>query len=244
MTSRSRERLRYPLILGIVFTIVAVLLGIHPKHRDDWALENALAVAAVLVLVFTYRRFPLSKVSYTLIFVFLMIHELGAHYTYSETPYDEWFAALTGRGLNDRLGWERNHYDRFVHFAYGFLIAYPMRELFVRIAGARGFWGYSLPLEMVMSTSMLYELIEWGAALVVGSELGAAYLGTQGDEWDAQKDMLLATLGALLALAIAAAIHRSLSRDFQHEWAESLRVRKKQPLGEEEFARLQAQQKH
>ncbi len=244
MTSRSRERLRYPLILLIVFTIVAVVLGIHPKYRGDWALENALAVAAVLVLVLTHRRFPLSKVSYTLVFVFLMIHEVGAHYTYSETPYDEWFEALAGRGLNEMLGWERNHYDRFVHFAYGFLIAYPMRELFVRIAGVRGFWGYSLPLEMVMSTSMLYELIEWGAALVVGSDLGAAYLGTQGDEWDAQKDMLLATVGAVISLSIAAAIHRSLSRDFQSEWAESLRVRKKQPLGEEEIARLQARQKH
>jgi putative membrane protein len=230
--------------LLIVFVVVAVLLGIRPKYRADWALENALAVAAVLVLVFTYRRFPLSKVSYTLVFVFLMIHELGAHYTYSETPYDGWFEALTGRGLNEMLEFERNHYDRFVHFAYGFLIAYPMRELFVRIAGARGFWGYSLPLEMVMSTSMLYELIEWGAALVLGGDLGTAYLGTQGDEWDAQKDMFLATVGAMIALSVAATIHRSVSRDFQHEWAESLRVRKKEPLGEEEIARLQAQQKH
>jgi putative membrane protein len=90
---------------------------------------------------------------------------------------------------------------------------------------------------------MVYELIEWGAALVVGSDLGNAYLGTQGDEWDAQKDMLLATLGAAIALSIAATIHRSLDRDFQSDWAESLRVRKKTPLGEEAIARLSAQQK-
>ncbi len=227
----------------ILITIVGVVLGIDPNHRDDWALENALAVAIVVVLVASFRRFPLSKVSYTLLFVYLVLHEVGAHYTYTETPYDDWFRAIFGRGLNELMGWERNHYDRFVHFMYGLLIAYPMREVFVRIAGVRGFWGYWLPLEMVMSTSMLYELIEWGAALVVGSDLGNAYLGTQGDEWDAQKDMLLATLGAAVALAIAATIHRSLDRDFQSEWAESLRVRKKAPLGEEEVARLQAQQK-
>lgn len=240
MVSRTRDRTRYALILLIVLVVVSVLLGIAPRHRDDWALENALAVIGVTVLMVTHRRFPLSKVSYTSLFVFLLLHELGAHYTYSEVPYDEWVAAITGRGLNERLGLERNHYDRFVHFAYGLLVAYPMREVFVRIADVRGFWGYFLPLEMVMSTSMLYELVEWGAALVVGGDLGQAYLGTQGDEWDAQKDMLLAVVGAVVALAIAAVIHRSLDRDFQREWSESLRVARKRPLGEQEIERLRA----
>lgn len=226
-----------------MFVVSGVLLGLKPKQRADWALENALAVAAALVLVLTHRRFPLSKISYTLIFAFLMLHELGAHYTYSEVPYDAWFEKFTGRSLNDRLGFERNHFDRLVHFVYGLWLAYPMRELFVRIVAVRGFWGYFLPLEMVMATSMLYELIEWGAAMTFGKELGQAYLGTQGDVWDAQWDMLLATVGALIAITVAALIHRSLNRDFQHEWAESLKVRKKQPLGEVEVERLKSKQK-
>jgi putative membrane protein len=179
-------------------------------------------------------------VSYTSIFVFLMLHELGAHYTYSEVPYDAWFESITGRSLNNLLGFERNQFDRLVHFCYGLLIAYPVREMFVRIANARGFWGYFLPLDLVMSTSMLYELIEWGAASSVGKELGQAYLGTQGDEWDAQKDMLMATIGAAIALTIVALIHRHLDRDFHQEWADSLSVAKKQPLGEVEVERLKS----
>lgn len=239
-TSSKRSTRRLPLILLGVWLACAIALGIAPLYRSDWALENALGVAAVLGLVFSARRFPLSKISYSSIFVLLMLHTLGAHYTYSEVPYDDWFRAVTGHGLNELFGFERNHFDRLVHFTYGLLIAYPIRELFVRIAAARGFWGYALPLDVIMSTSMLYELLEWAAAEVVGGDLGQAYLGTQGDEWDAHKDMALATLGAIIALSITALIHRRLNRDFHREWAESLRVKRKEPLGEVEAARLKA----
>ncbi len=230
--------MRYPLLLLVLFVVIATISGISPSHRDDWLLENALAVFGVGILVFTHKRMPLSKVSYTLIFLFLALHELGAHYTYSEVPYDAWFEHWTGETLSARLGLERNHYDRLVHFSYGFLLAYPFRELFVRVAEARGFWGYFLPLDVVMSSSMLYELVEWGAAEVVGGDLGQAYLGTQGDVWDAHKDMLLATIGAALALVITALVHRRLDRDFQSEWAKSLRVKQPEPLGEESLERL------
>ncbi|MCE9593777.1 MAG: DUF2238 domain-containing protein [Planctomycetes bacterium] len=233
-----KSRVVFPLVLLIVLAIEGVALGIAPKHRDDWALENALAVAGMIGLAVTYRKLPFSKISYTCIFVFTALHELGAHYTYAEVPYDAWFSALTGKGLNELLGFERNQFDRLVHFLYGFLIAYPIREIFVRVADARGFWGYFLPLDVVMSTSMLYELVEWGAAEFFGGDLGMAYLGTQGDVWDAHKDMAFATLGAVVALSITALVHRSLDRDFHREWAASLRVRKSAPLGEEEIARL------
>ena len=231
---------RFPLTLLVLLALLGIALGIAPHYRDDWLLENALAAAGVLVLVLGWRSFPLSKVSYALIFVFLVLHEIGAHYTYAEVPYDAWFASLTGRGLNERLGLERNHYDRLVHFSYGLLLAYPMRELFVRVADARGFWGYVLPLDVVMSSSMLYELFEWWAAELFGGDLGAAYLGTQGDEWDAQKDMLLATTGAALALTLAALVHRRLDRDFQREWAASLRIKHPEPLGEVAVERLRS----
>ena len=230
--------LRLPLVLLVVLVVLGVALGIAPNHRQDWLLENVLVVVGVLTLVLTWRRFPLSRLSYALIFAFLVLHEVGAHYTYSEVPYDEWFRSLTGRTLNERLGWERNHFDRLVHFSYGFLLAYPLRELFVRVADARGFWGYALPLDLVMSTSMLYELVEWAAAEFFGGELGVAYLGTQGDIWDAHKDMLLATTGAALALTLTALVHRRLDRDFQREWADSLRVKHAEPLGEVAVERL------
>lgn len=222
---------RLPLVLLALFVALATLLGIAPLHRADWALENALAVLGVLLLVWTYKRMRLSNASYGLIFLFLVLHEVGAHYTYAEVPYDVWFEQLTGETLSSRFGFERNHFDRLVHFAYGLLLAYPLRELFVRVAEARGFWGYFLPLNIVMSTSMLYEVLEWLAALTVGGDLGQAYLGTQGDVWDAQKDMLWATLGAALALLILGLVHRSLDRDFHREWRESLRVKVAGPLG-------------
>ncbi len=220
---------------GTLLALLALLwiaMAIGPHDRQDWLLENALTVVAVVVLVSTYRRFPLSRLSYALIFSFLCLHTVGAHYTYSEVPYDAAWQALTGSTLNEQLGWKRNHFDRVVHLAYGLLLAYPIRELFLRVAGARGFWGYFLPLDLTMSTSMLYELVEWGAAAVLGGDLGTAYLGTQGDVWDAQQDMALASLGALIAMCTTAFLNYRTKRDFAHEWIESLRVKIREPLDE------------
>jgi putative membrane protein len=231
----------YLLSLAVLFLLLWVCLAIDPHDRHDWALENALSVALVLALLLSGWRLPLSRISYTLIFLFLCLHEIGAHYTYSEVPYDAWFQALTGGSLNAWMGWERNQYDRWVHFCYGLLLAYPVREVFLRVAEVRGFWGYFLPLDLTMSTSMLYELIEWLAAVWLGGELGAAYLGTQGDPWDAHKDMLLASLGAVVAMTLTALLNSYLQRDFAREWVESLRVKHPQPLGEDEIARLWAQ---
>jgi putative membrane protein len=217
-----------------------VALAVAPVSRHDWALENALLVVFVVALAATWRRFPLSRVSYTLIFLFLCLHTVGAHFTYSLVPYDEWWRRLTGHSLNAMLGWERNNFDRVVHFSYGLLLAYPVRELLLRVASVKGFWGYFLPLDLTMSTSALYELIEWGAAELFGGELGATFLGTQGDVWDAHKDMALASLGALVAMLATAGLNAWLQRDFAREWSESLRVKDRRPYGEEEIRRLLA----
>ena len=237
MPDRISHR-RYLLILGIAFALEWTLLAIDPNDRADWALENALVVAFILVLAATHRVFPLSRASYTLVFVFLALHEVGAHYTYAEVPYDAGFRALFGFSLNEALGVERNHFDRAIHFSYGLLLAYPIREVFIRIASVRGFWGYFLPLDITMSTSMLFELIEWGAAEFFGGDLGMAYLGTQGDVWDAHKDMALASLGALLSMSATGAINWRLQRDFAAEWSESLRVKSRRPLGENQIQRM------
>ncbi len=229
---------RYPIVLLAVFALLFVALGWSPWYRDAWLLENLLVFAAVATLVATYRRLPLSNISYTCLFVFLSLHEVGSHYTYSEVPYDDWSRALFGQSLSSVLGLERNHFDRLIHFLYGVLITYPVREVFLRVANAAGFWGYLFPLLVVMSTSLLYELIEWGAAVVFGGDLGMAYLGTQGDIWDAHKDSALATLGALLASVVIAVVHSTLDRDFAREWAESLTVKQPEPLGEVAIERM------
>jgi putative membrane protein len=234
---RSQER--YPVVLCALLTVLVILLGINPHDRADWLLENSLLFLAVGVLIATRRALPLSRVSYTLMFLFMSLHSVGAHYTYSLVPYDAWFEALCGRTLSSMTGWERNHFDRLVHFLYGLLLAYPAREVFLRVAQVRGFWGYYLPLDVVMATSVLYELIEWAAAEFFGGDLGVAYLGTQGDQWDAQKDMALASLGGLIAMLVTAAINWRYQRDFAREWADSLRVKGLRPLGEDALARLQ-----
>ena len=216
---------RYLSFLAGAFALVWVFLAIKPLDRSDWLLENGLVLIFVPLLILTYRRFPFSRASYTLIFVFLCLHEVGAHYTYAEVPYDDWFRAIAGRSLNSFFGATRNDFDRLVHFSFGLLLAYPIREIFVRVAEARGFWSYYLPLDMTMACSMVFELLEWGAAEVFGGNLGMAYLGTQGDPWDAQKDMMMASLGGLIAMVVTAMINMRQQRDFAKEWVESLRVK-------------------
>ncbi|CAB3854239.1 Inner membrane protein YjdF [Achromobacter aegrifaciens] len=219
-------RRRYLYTLGALFAVIWTALAIAPHDRADWALENALVLAFGAALLFTRRWFVFSRTSYTLIFLYLCLHAVGAHYTYSLVPYDDWWRALTGHSFNSMVGWERNNFDRMVHFSYGLLLAYPIREIFLRVVEVRGFWAYFLPMDVTLSTSALYELLEWGAAATVGGDLGAAYLGTQGDIWDAQKDMALAAGGAVIAMAITALVNRRARRDLARDWADSLKPRR------------------
>jgi len=230
---RDMTHQKYVSLLAVLLALLWVPLAFDPFDRKDWLLENVLSVLALATLAATYGSFPLSRISYTLIFLFLCLHTVGAHYTYAQVPYDDWWRALTGTTFNEMVGWQRNNFDRVVHFCYGLLLAYPIRELFLRVAGVRGFWGYFLPLDLTMSTSMLYELIEWLAAEFFGGDLGVAYLGTQGDVWDAHKDMALASLGALISMSVTAYINSRIRRDFAQEWNESLRIKSRVPLGEE-----------
>jgi putative membrane protein len=234
---------KYLAILSLIFGAWWLVLAIKPLERDTWLVENVLVFVVAAVLLSFHGRLLLSRVSYTLIFLFMCLHQVGAHYTYAEVPYDAWFQGLTGRTFNSLVGWERNNFDRVVHFSYGLLLAYPVREIFLRVAAVRGFWGYFLPLDLTMSTSMLFELIEWVAAELFGGDLGQAYLGTQGDVWDAHKDMALASLGALTAMFVTLAMNLRFQRDFNREWADSLRVKHKAPLGEDELARMTRKRK-
>jgi putative membrane protein len=118
---------------------------------------------------------------------------VGAHYTYSEVPAGFW--------VQDAFGLARNHYDRLIHFLFGLLLAYPVREVLLRAAGVRPAWSYWLTVMCVLGFSGFYEALEGLVAMIVSPELGSAYVGTQGDEWDAQKDTALAFIGAVIAMA-------------------------------------------
>lgn len=217
-------------LLGI-FAVWWLFWAYEPLHFSDWVLENVLTMAFILVLAITRNRFRFSNVSYFLMFLFLCLHTIGSHYTYAEVPYERWTVTL-GFSLNNLFGFERNQFDRLVHFLFGFFLCYPVRETFMRIVQAKGAWSYYLPVELVMSLSMLYELVEWLVAEVFGGELGMAYLGTQGDIWDAHKDMALASLGAALGMAIVAIINWKYDRDFMVEIRDSLKIKESIPLGE------------
>jgi len=225
------KKLSFRATLLVFFVLWWVLWAINPAHFSDWVLENVLTVFFIPALILTRRNFRFSNLSYGVMFVFMCLHTIGSHYTYAEVPYGDWTGAL-GFSINDLFGFQRNHFDRLVHFSFGLLFVYPVRELFMRVGQVRGAWSYYFPVELVMAQSMLYELIEWLAALVVGGELGQAYLGTQGDIWDAHKDMGLATLGAIIGMMVVALVNWRYRRDFISEFIDSLSVKDKAPLGE------------
>lgn len=228
MAKNIMEHKRYFLILSVIFGIEFLVISISPYDRADWALENVLVVLSAMFIFFTYKKCPLSRLSYSLVFAFMSLHEIGSYYTYSNVPYDAFLTSYFNFSLNEYMGWTRNNFDRLIHLAYGLLLAYPVRDLYCRIAGLKGFWSYLTPLNLIMATSMLYELIEWGAAEAFGGELGMAYLGTQGDVWDAHKDMALASLGGFIAMAITLFIHSRIQKDFREQWTLSLTVKNKE----------------
>lgn len=191
--SAARPRL---LALAAWLAGVWTWAAIAPFDRRDWLLENLLVFAYVGLLAATYRRFAFSDRTYALFTMFLSLHLVGSHYTYSLVPIGAW--------LQDALDLSRNHYDRFVHFSYGFLLAPAFREALVGLAGTPPRMAAFLAVNLVLAFSAFFEVVEVLVAMIVSPELGDAYLGTQGDPWDAQKDMGLALLGASLTSAMLA----------------------------------------
>lgn len=177
---------------------VSTLVG--TPDLPNWLLENALVFLGLGALYVGYRYLQLSDLSYLLIFVYLSLHVYGAMYTYAENPFGAW--------LQDRFGLARNPYDRIVHFSFGFLLAYPMRELFLIGLKWPPWVAWLLPIELTLSVSAGYELIEWVVADVFFPEQGPAFLGTQGDVWDAQKDIFAAFIGAVIATTIVSHVKK------------------------------------
>lgn len=193
---------RMPQVLLATFGLAWLALAIAPSYRADWLLENALVLLTLPLLLWSWRHVRFSNLTYFGLFLFMLMHILGAHYTYAEVPYNDWSEALFGVSINELFGFERNHYDRLVHFLFGVLLA-PMALELVRLnSPARPSWRRLMAVSLLLSSAALYELLEWWAALVFGGDLGMAYLGTQGDEWDSHKDTGLALLGAILSITL------------------------------------------
>lgn len=201
--SKARTPLsKNPWLIGCIIVFLAVWANslIGTTDINNWLLENALTFLSLGFLIFSYRKHQLSDLSYLLICIFLCLHVYGSKYTYAENPFGYW--------LKDLLNSERNQYDRIVHFGFGFLLAYPMRELFLRWLKSPTWVAWLLPIEMTLSVGAFYELIEWAVADLFFKAQGDAYLGTQGDIWDAQKDIFIAVLGAILATSIVSSIKK------------------------------------
>lgn len=216
---------RYHALLLSGFLAVWIWAAIEPKYPHDWLLENYLVFIFVPLILAVSRYFRLSNLSYSLITLFMTMHVIGSHYTYAEVPF--------GYLLQEWLGADRNMYDRLVHFSFGLLLAYPMREMYLRIARTQGVWGYWLPVELVLAFSAAYEIIEWLVAAQVDPSAGLAFLGSQGDIWDAQKDMLVAGIGACVAMSLVVMVHWRYDRGFFKELRDSLKIKSDDaPLGE------------
>jgi putative membrane protein len=229
-TSGPGDVPRAAVIAGITLAAVVAVSGIAPHDRGIWLAENVLTLFVACWLALTARSFPLSTVSYTLLLGFLVLHEFGAHFTYPRVPYDRVVAEWTGISVDRALRLERNHWDRIVHAAFGAAFAVPLREVALRIAAVRGFWSFALPLGAVLSIGLAYEFAEWAVAVSWGVGPASAFLGAQGDPWDAHHDLLLAGLAAAMSLGVIAAVEFRRDRTaFVHDWRESVRV--KAPVG-------------
>jgi putative membrane protein len=195
----DRSGIRYPAALLLGVAIVFAWSGFRPADRLTWALEVFPVIIAVPILVGTRQRFPLTSLAYTLIAIHACILMVGGRYTYAEVPLFNW--------IRDALHAARNDYDRLGHFAQGFVPAIVAREVLLRKTRlTRGGWLFFLVTSVCLAVSATYELVEWGSAVAAGAK-SDAFLGTQGDPWDTQKDMLMAGIGAIVGQLVCAHAH-------------------------------------
>jgi len=184
----------YKKVLTVIFLAVWIWSALRPTEMQNWLLENILVFLFVPVLLVMIYTFKISNLSYSLIIAFMIMHIIGASYTYNQAPLGyaigRWFAST------------RNVYDLFVHLSFGLLFFYPIREVCMQMLKTKIFWSYFLPFTIILAASSLYEVAEWLIAINVSPGAAESFIGAQGDFWDTQKDMAAAAVGALLANAI------------------------------------------
>jgi len=207
MTSIPFSYFRMPLVLlSIVVVVCIATVANPPAGRISWLLEVGPGLAGIIILIVLYKRFPMSHMVYVCVFLHIFILIYGGYYTYAETPLGNW--------AEEAFGFSRNHYDRIGHIALGVFPAFIIREVLLRKTPLqRGGWLYFIIISIVLAVAAFWELLEWWVALLAASDVGTAFLGSQGDIWDAQWDMLLALVGAMVVLPILSGLHdRSLDQ--------------------------------
>ena len=182
----------YPYVLAISFLVFFILFGISPVDRAVWIIEVIPIVCAYLLLLSTYDKFKFTNISYSLMLIWMVWHTIGGHYTFANVPFDF---------ITELFNFQRNNFDRVGHIVVGFY-AYPMAEFLTRKKYANVIVASLFGLFFVMSIAAGYEIVEWGYAVIDGGDTGLEFLGSQGDIWDAQKDMLADTVGALISLVL------------------------------------------
>jgi putative membrane protein len=200
----ARQRL---MLAGLA--LLLVLVQVKQPFPATAPLHHLPTLTLLLAAPFLLRRLPLTDPALACIILFFVLHTIGGRYTYTNVPYDAWARSLFGHPLSEMFGWSRNHYDRLVHFGYGVLAILPVREALQRHAGLRPRTSLYIAVESVLAVSALYEIVEWLFTLTMEGSLATAYNGQQGDLWDAQKDMALAALGAVLAAGALAMRRRN-----------------------------------
>jgi len=197
-----------PIILFILYLAEFIFLAIDPYDRKVWFAENLPIVIIVAILVFTYKKFRFSNTAYIMMSFLIFMHTIGGHYTFSRVPFDF---------VNDFFGFERNNFDRFAHFSVGFY-AYAIAEFLDRKKLVNAKWLlYLFPITAIFTVASVYEIIEWITAVSIDPEAGMAFLGVQGDVWDAQKDMLMDGLGSITAVIIYAIINKASKNTFSQD---------------------------
>ncbi len=201
ITSVHWSYFRRPLVLLSILGLVCVATVINPPAgRINWLLEVGPGLAGITILIVLYKRFPMSQMVYLCVFIHMLVLVYGGYYTYAETPLGNW--------AKEVFGFSRNHYDRVGHIALGVFPAFIIREVLLRKTPLqRGGWLYFIVISIVLAVAAFWELLEWWVALLVASDIGTAFLGSQGDIWDAQWDMFLALVGAMVVLPILSRVH-------------------------------------
>jgi len=205
----TKEWARLPLALGALLGLVLLFtLSFSPEGRLNWLLEVGPGLVAMAALALSYRRFPMTRLVYAFVFLHILILAYGGFYTYAKAPLGEW--------MKGAFGFHRNDYDKLGHFAFGFFPVLVVREVLLRRTKLeRGGWLVFLLLSVVMGAAAVYGLFEWFTALLLDPAGGDAFLGTQGDVWDAQSDMFFAGVGATVSLLTLSRVHdRAMQRLF------------------------------
>ncbi|WP_051534470.1 DUF2238 domain-containing protein [Deefgea rivuli] len=197
---KSLSRSQFKILLCSLIAIT-LLSSIKAPWPEELFLQHSLTMVFIIGWFFIQRKYQLSSSSTSLITIFILLHIFGARWLYSNVPYDHWLSACCNTNTQQLFGWTRNHYDRLVHLAYGLCFTLPLAEFFQRKGHSKQ-TSWHLAILWIMASSLFYEWFEWGVSLTLSAQDAEGYNGQQGDQWDAHKDILLASIGALLSLFI------------------------------------------